>query len=235
MRLLQAGLRRLGLLVAGLLSLVVIGQIVIRVRHRLKPGPMPLKNVPILRSPARRKLFGTPEQIIERAGVAPGMRVLEIGPGPGNFTVALARCVASQGKQGSVTCVEIQPEMIDMLRELLTAEEIKNVEVVQGDAQVLSFPEESFDLVFLATVVGEVPDAQAFFHECVRILKPGGILAVTEQISDPDFHMPKSVRKLARNAGLEDAGFTGLPWWVYTARYRKPVTVSSPKQVVNAL
>ncbi len=235
MRLLQVGLRRLGLLVAGLLCFVVIGQIVIRVRHRLKPGPMPLKSAPILRSAARRKLFGSPEQIIERAGVAPGMRVLEIGPGPGNFTVALARRVASQGMQGSVTCVEIQPEMIDMLRELLTAEEIKNVEVVQGDAQVLSFPEESFDLVFLATVVGEVPDTQAFFHECVRVLKPGGIVAVTEQISDPDFHMPKSVRKLARNAGLQEAGLAGRPWWVYTARYRKPAAVSSSKQVVNAL
>jgi SAM-dependent methyltransferase len=235
MRLLQAGLRRLGLFIAGLLGLFIIGQIVLRIRHRLKPEPMPLKSVPILRSPARRKLFGTPEQILERAGVTPGMQVLEIGPGPGNFTVALARCVASQGMQGSVTCVEIQPEMIDMLRKLLVAEQVDNVEVLQGNAQQLTFPEESFDMVFLAAVVGEVPDAQAFFHECVRVLKPGGILAVTEQISDPDFHMPGSIRKLARNAGLEDAGFAGLPWWVYTARYRKPVAVSSPKQVVNAL
>ncbi len=232
MHLLQAGLRWLGLLVAGLLGFIVIGQIMIRVRHRRKPEPMPLRSAPILRSPARRKLFGTPEQIIERAGVAPGMRVLEIGPGPGNFTVGLARRVASQG---SVTCVEIQPEMIHMLRELLTAEEIKNVEVLQSNAQVLSFPEESFDMVFLAAVVGEVPDAQAFFHECVRVLKPGGIVAVTEQLSDPDFHTPKSIRKLARNAGLQEAGFAGRPWWVYTARYRKPAAVSSLKQAVNAL
>ena len=230
MRLLQAGLRRLGLFVAVLLCYVVIGQIIIRVKHRLKPEPMPLKSAPILRSPARRKLFGTPEQIIERAGVAVGMRVLEIGPGPGNFTVALARRVASQG---SVTCVEIQPEMIDMLRKLLSTEQVNNVEIVQGNAQKLTFPDESFDLVFLAAVVGEVPDVQAFFQECVRVLKPGGLLTVTEQISDPDFHMPGSIRKLARNAGLEGDGFAGLPWWIYTARYRKPVAVSSPKHVAN--
>jgi 2-polyprenyl-3-methyl-5-hydroxy-6-metoxy-1,4-benzoquinol methylase len=235
MRLLQAGLRRLGILGVDLLCFVVIGQVIMRVRHRLKPTPMPLKEVPILRSPVRHKLFGTPEQIIERSGVAPGMHVLEIGPGSGNFTVALARRVASQGMQGSVTCVEIQPEIVDMLHKLLIEEQVNNVEILQGDAQKLTFPDESFDLVFLATVVGEVPDVQAFFHECVRVLKPGGIVAVTEQISDPDFHMPGSVRKLARNAGLQGAGFAGLPWWIYTARYRKPVAVLSPKQVVNAL
>lgn len=234
MHLLQTALRRLGFFVAGLLSLFVIAQVSLRIKHRLKPGPMPLNKVPMLRSPARSKLFGTPEQTIEHAGVAPGMRVLEIGPGPGNFTVALARRVASQGMQGSVTCIEIQPEIINMLRKLLTTQEINNVEILQGDAQKLSLPEESFDMVFLAAVVGEVPDAQAFFHECTRVLKPGGILAVTEQISDPDFHMPGSVRKLARNAGLQDAGFTGRPWWIYTARYRKPAAVPSLKHAINA-
>jgi ubiquinone/menaquinone biosynthesis C-methylase UbiE len=235
MRLLQVGLRRLGILGADLLCFVVIGQIITRVRHRLKPAPMPLKDIPVLRSPIRRKLFGTPEQIIERAGVAPGMRVLEIGPGSGNFTVALARHVASQGMQGSVTCVEIQPAIVDMLHKLLMMEQVNNVEIVQGNAQKLTFPEESFDLVFLATVVGEVPDAQALFHECARVLKPGGIIAVTEQVIDPDFHMPKSVQKLASDAGLQEAGLTGLSWWSYTARYRKPAAVLSPKQAVNAL
>jgi ubiquinone/menaquinone biosynthesis C-methylase UbiE len=235
MRLLQVGLRRLGFTFGGLLSLFVIGQIILRIRHRFHPSPMPIHAVRALRSSARRKLFGTPEEVIERAGVAPGMRVLEIGPGPGNFTVALARCVASQGKHGSVTCIEIQPEMIDLLHQQLIAEQINNVEVVQGDAQKLALPPESFDIVFLATVVGEVPDAQALFRECMRVLKPSGIMAVTELINDPDFHMPGSIRKLALTAGLLDAGYIGLPWWSYTARYQKPAAVPSLKQAVNAL
>ncbi len=119
-----------------------------------------------------------------------------------------------------------------MLRQLLITEQINNVEVVQGDAQKLSFSPESFDMVFLAAVVGEVPDMQAFFHECVRVLKPGGILAVTEQISDPDFHMPGFVRKLAITVGLQDSGYIGGPWWNYTARYRKPAAVPSLKHAV---
>ena len=222
MRLLQACLRWFGSIFAGMLSFFVIAQIIIRIGRRLHPEPMPARMAHVLRSPARSKLFGTPEQIVARAGVTPGMRVLEIGPGPGNFTVALARRVADQG---SITCVEIQPGMIDMLHKLLSTERIDNVEVLQGDAQKLSFPAESFDMVFLATVVGEVPDARALFHQCARVLKPGGILAVTEQISDPDFHMPGSVRKLAKTAGLQDSGYVGFPWWTYTARYRKLAAV----------
>jgi SAM-dependent methyltransferase len=232
MRLLQVSLRWLGFFVAGLLSLFVIGQTIIRIRHRLKPRPMPLRMAGILRSPARRKLFGTPEQVLERAGVTPGMQVLEIGPGPGNFTVALARYVASQRKQGSVSCVEIQPEMIDMLRQALITEQINNVDILQGDAQKLSFPPESFDMVFLVTVVGEMPDPQALFYECARVLKPGGVLSVTEQIVDPDFRLPGSVRKLAITAGLQDSGYVEGPWWNHTARYRKPAGVSSLKHAV---
>jgi len=76
-------------------------------------------------------------------------------------------------------------------------------------------------MVFLVDVVGEVPDKLGFFGECARVLKPGGILAVTEQILDPDFQLPSTVRTLAAAAGLREDGLEGLPWWTYTARYRK--------------
>jgi len=232
MRLLQVGLRRLGFTIAGLLSLFVIAQIIMRIMHRFNPRPMPMRMARTLRSSVRHKLFGIPEQAVECAGVTPGMRVLEIGPGPGNFTVALARCVGSQGKQGSVTCVEIQPGMIQMLRQHLSAERINNVEVLQGDAQVVSLLPESFDMVFLAAVVGEAPDAQALFCKCMQVLKPGGILAVTEQVTNPSFRLPGSVQKLAITAGLHDPGYIAGPWWNYTARYRKPAAIPSLKHAV---
>src|SRR3954463_1125259 len=79
----------------------------------------------------------------------------------------------------------------------------------------------SFELVFLAIVLGEIPDLTALFDECARVLKPGGTLAVTEQVTDPHFHLPRTVAKLAANAGLEKVGQEGLAWWTYTARYRK--------------
>ena len=108
-----------------------------------------------------------------------------------------------------------------MLRDRLRAAGVGNVEVVQGDGRRMPLPDSVFDLVFLVDVVGEIPDKGAFFCECARVLKPGGTLAVTEQISDPDFHLPSRVRMLAAGAGLREDGQEGLPWWTYTARFRK--------------
>src|SRR5215217_3589362 len=89
----------------------VLIQVVVRILRRAAPGPMPSRLAPVLTTPLRSRLFGNPERVLDRAGVAPGMRVLEVGPGPGVYTLALARRVASSGEDGSLTCLEIQPEM----------------------------------------------------------------------------------------------------------------------------
>ena len=199
----------------------VLIQVVVRILRRAAAGPMPSRLAPVLTTPLRLQLFGNPERVLDRARVAPSMRVLEVGPCPGVYTLPLARRVASSGEDGSVTCLEIQPQMIEMLRERLRAGGMGNVEVIWGDGQQMALPDDSFDMVFLVDVVGEVPDKAALFRECARVLKPGGTLAVTEQISDPDFRAPNTVRTLATDAGLREESQVGLPWWTYTARYRK--------------
>jgi ubiquinone/menaquinone biosynthesis C-methylase UbiE len=208
-------------IVLTVVAVFLLLQVVLRVLRRVAPRPMPSSLAPVLTSPWRSRLFGTPEQTLDRSGVEPGMQVLEIGPGPGVYTVPLARRVAAQGERGSITCVEIQPEMIAMLRERLQDAGVLNVEVIQGDGRQIPLSENSFDLVFLAGVLGETPDLPALFEECTRVLKPGGTLAVTEQVNDPDFRLPSTVGKLAANAGLEEASQEELAWWSYTARYRK--------------
>lgn len=208
-------------IVLGVVTVFLLLQVALRALRRAAPRPMPSRLAPVLTSPWRSRLFGAPEQTLDRSRVTPGMRVLEIGPGPGVYTVPLACRVAEQGEQGTITCVEIQPEMIALLREHLQEAGVQNVEVIQGDGRQMPAPNNSFDLVFLAGVLGETPDLTALFDECARVLKPGGTLAVTEQVSDPDFRLPSTVGKLAANAGLEEAGQEGLPWWSYTARYRK--------------
>jgi ubiquinone/menaquinone biosynthesis C-methylase UbiE len=205
----------------GVLAVFVLVQLLLRVFRRAAPEPMPWRLAPLLTTRWRSRLFGTPERVLDRAGVVPGMYALEVGPGPGMYTVPLAKRVASSGEDGRVTSLEIQPQMIEMLRKRLRAARVRSVEVVQGDGRQMPLPDDSFDLVFLVDVVGEIPDKPAFFGECARVLKPGGILAVTEQISDPDFHLPSTVRTLAAAAGLREDRLVGLPWWTYTARYRK--------------
>jgi protein-L-isoaspartate O-methyltransferase len=208
-------------IVLGGVAVLVLGQVVLRVLRRAAPGPMPSRLAPMLTMPLRARLFGTPERVLDRAGVTPGMRVLEVGPGPGVYTMSLAKRVASSSEDGSVICLEIQPEMITVLRDRLRAARIQNVDVVQGDGRQMPLSDGDFDLVFLVDVVGEIPDKPAFFRECARVLTSGGTLAVTEQISDPDFRLPSTVRTLATDAGLREDVRMGLSWWTYTARFRK--------------
>jgi SAM-dependent methyltransferase len=211
-------LRRIALAIIAVTTLTWIFR---RLRQR-SPEPLPARFAPLLGWPLRWRLFGTPEQILDRAGVTPGMQVLEVGPGPGFFTIPLARRVAALGKGGRVTCVELQPAMIALLRERLREAEVDNVTIIAGNGQRMPLPDNTFDLVFLVDVLGETPDMPALFRECARVLKPGGKLAVTESSLRPDFHPPSAVRALATGAALTAAGQVGLPWWIYTAHYRKP-------------
>ncbi len=214
-------LRWLRRVVLGVVAVFVLQQVAVRVVRRVAPGPMPVRLAPVLTTPLRLRLFGTPDRVVDRAGVALGMRVLEVGPGPGVYTVALARRVASAGEDGGLTCLEVQPEMISMLHERLRTAGIQNVEIIQGDARRMPWPDGWFDLIFLVDVVGEMPDKPAFVRECTRVLKPGGTLAVTEQIIDPDYHLPGTMRTFAADAGLREEARVGSSLWTYTARYRK--------------
>lgn len=214
-------LRRLGRIAPVVLGVCLLGTVGVRIWHHMRPRPMPPRFAPSLTTPWRSRVFGAPEKVLDRAGVKPGMRVVEVGPGPGFFTGPLARRVAAGGEGGGVVCVEVQPQMIAMLRERLRDAEVRNVDIVRGDGRRMPLPDGGFDLVFLASVIGETPNLPAFFEECARVLKPGGTLAVNEFIPDPDFRLPSTVGRLAAGAGLVEAGRAGSPWWAYTARYRK--------------
>jgi hypothetical protein len=81
-------------IMAVFVLLFALQQGVVRILCRAVPRPMPSRLAPVLTSPWRSRLFGIPEQTLDRSGVMPGIRVLEIGPGPGVYTVPLARRVA---------------------------------------------------------------------------------------------------------------------------------------------
>ena len=71
----------------GILAVFVLMQVFLRLFRRAAPEPMPWRLAPMLTTRLRSRLFGTPDRILDRAGVAPGMRALEVGPGPGMYTV----------------------------------------------------------------------------------------------------------------------------------------------------
>jgi ubiquinone/menaquinone biosynthesis C-methylase UbiE len=146
-----------------------------------------------------RRLVQPLRSTVDSFHIDRGHTVLELGPGPGYFSVEVARRV---GPEGRLVCVDIQPEMIGVLRRRLLREGVTNALPVVGDALGLPLAESSVDCVFLVTVLGEVPDRPKALAELRRVLKPGGILSISETLPDPDYQFPDVVRDLCRASGF---------------------------------
>ena len=181
----------------------------------LGKGVYPAEQAGWLLNPLRRFIM-PPRRMVQRLQLRPTDNVLEIGPGPGWFSPDLARAIP----QGRLTLFDIQPEMLDLASRRLKEADLANFEPVSGDATRLPFPDAGFDIVFLVTVLGEIPDPSAALREIARVLKPGARASITEQLGDPD-HIPR--RKLADltgQAGLAVEAVTGSAL-LYTATLRK--------------
>jgi ubiquinone/menaquinone biosynthesis C-methylase UbiE len=170
-----------------------------------------------------RRFFQPSRTIVERSGIAPGMTVMELGCGSGAYTTYMARAV---GEQGKLYAVDIQPAMLRQLERKLARTEnqdIRNVELKEASAYELPFADDFFDLVYMVTVLMEIPDKGRALREVKRVLRPGGILAVTEFFPDPDYPFRSTVIKLGRREGflLDD---TLGNFWNYTVRFKKPLS-----------
>jgi len=164
----------------------------------------------------------SPDKIIERSGIERGMTVLDLGCGSGAFTTLLSRGV---GEQGKVYAVDIQPGMLRQLeRKLAKAEnqDIRNIELKQASAYELPFEDGALDLVFMVAALQEMSDRGRALREVNRVLKPGGILAVTEFIPDTDYPLRSTTIKLGQYEGFVLDANSGN-FWNYTVGFKKPL------------
>lgn len=132
-----------------------------------------------LDTPMRRRLYH-PERLAERF-LKPGYRVLDFGCGPGFFTREFAKQV---GETGRVYAVDLQEEMLRIVREKLESEDlISRVTTHQCKPDSINLPNDldgTFDAAFTIFVVHEVPDPSILFGEIAALLRPGGILFFSE-------------------------------------------------------
>ncbi len=201
------------------LGIFLIYQILIRIVRRIFPFPAPAFIGRFLDSDYRRKLQ-PPVGIIEGSGIKTGQRVLEIGCGSGGFTTFVARAV---GPTGQVEALDIQSAMLSQLEKKLALPEnqdIQNITLHQASAYELPFEDGILDMVYMITVLPEIPDQSRALVEIRRVLKPGGILAVSELLMDPDYPLKETTAKRCEKAGFQLEEFYGN-FWTYTVRLSK--------------
>jgi len=148
--------------------------------------------------PLRRIVF-SPEKLLRHLHLTRISRVLEVGPGPGFFSIDVARAIP----QGRLELVDIQAEMLQKARGRLRRAGVRNAGYTQANAVALPFRSGAFDVVFLVAVLGEVRDPQACLASIADVLRPGGLLSVAELPGDPDAVTEEQLRTLAQSSGLE--------------------------------
>ena len=108
---------------------------------------------------------------IERMGIRPGDRVLEVGVGTGiNAALYPRDC--------SVTGVDLSSPMLEKARERVARKGVRNVRLLQMDAANLKFGDDTFDIVYGPYVISVVPDPVAVTREMCRVCRPGGRIVI---------------------------------------------------------
>ncbi len=117
------------------------------------------------------KIVFVSEHLVDTADIHAGWRVLDVATGSGNAALAAARLGAV------VAGIDYVPSLIERGRERAATEGLE-IDFLEGDAEAIPYPADSFDAV--TTVFGSMfaPDHQKAADELVRVTKPGGTIAI---------------------------------------------------------
>ncbi len=116
----------------------------------------------------------------------PGMRIIDLGCGPGYVSVGLAEAVAP----GEMYGVDVEPSQIEIARRTARNRRVENTVFEVADLVDLPYEDGFFDVVHCNDVLAYVPDTAAALAEAKRVLKPGGLLGCREMIVDSCFLHP---------------------------------------------
>ena len=108
---------------------------------------------------------------IERMGIAPGDRLLEVGVGTGiNASLYPDHC--------QVTGIDLSSQMLEKARARVQRQGLRNIRLLEMDAAHLTFADDSFDIVYAPYVISVVPDPVKVVSEMRRVCRPGGKIVV---------------------------------------------------------
>jgi SAM-dependent methyltransferase len=125
-----------------------------------------------------RALDRISERYMREAGIARGMRVLDLGSGMGDSALLAARLTAPDGQ---VLGIERSPEMVALAQARIDALGVAAIELVEDD--VTNLPElggHSFDAVVMRLILMHVPDPSAVLRDAAALVRSGGVVIAME-------------------------------------------------------
>jgi ubiquinone/menaquinone biosynthesis C-methylase UbiE len=150
--------------------------------------------------------------------IKPGNTVCDLGCGNGFYTLKLARLV---GEKGKVIAVDIQREMLQLLKDEAAAEKLTNIDLIHGTVVDPRLPKNSVDLVLLVDVYHEFSHPEQMLAAIRASLKPGGRVALAEfRAEDPNVPI-KPLHKMSKEQIMKEfppngfklvEEFDKLPW-----------------------
>ena len=117
----------------------------------------------------------------------PGLRVIDVGCGPGAISLGLAEAVAPGGE---LYGIDMEESQVELAKRLAQGEGRDNATFQTADAHSLPFEDSFFDVAHFHNVLMHVPDTQRTLQEAKRVLKPGGLVASRELIGASSFLYP---------------------------------------------
>lgn len=119
-------------------------------------------------------LVRNPYKLLHGAGLKKGQKVVEVGCGPGFFTIPAANIV---GDEGHIYAVDVHPRAVDRVKKKIKKAALKNVTPLCVNASNTGLPSGGIDLAFLFGLRSIAGGFESMIFELHRVLKPGGILS----------------------------------------------------------
>jgi ubiquinone/menaquinone biosynthesis C-methylase UbiE len=169
----------------------------------------------------------------------PGMVVCDMGSGNGYHSLKMAEVVGDTGK---VYAVDIQPEMLRLLKARARAAELTNIETIESKLHDPMLPADTFDLILLVDVYHEFSHPEQMLQGMLKSLKKDGVIALVEfRLEDPDVPI-KLLHKMSKEQILKEylpngyklvREFDELPWQHLMFFGRADSTADEPKPVTE--
>lgn len=157
--------------------------------------------------------------VIARLGLGPGVRVADIGAGPGVFALPFASAVGS----APVYAVEVDQALLDHIGMRAREQQLSNIRLVLGRFEDPTLAEASVDLVFFHDVLHHIADRPTYLRNVARAVAPGGRIAIIERTGGrgDDMHLtPAQVTTMMAEAGFGNAQpvdlFTDKSFLIYS-------------------